>query len=180
MIIYWHLFLAFFIPGIVGYGGGPAFIPLIQYEVVNRYGWLSVEKFGELLALGNALPGPITTKMAGYVGYELEGILGAFVALFATIAPSVIAMIFLLGLLYKFKDSPRVKRMTKLIRPTIAVLLTVLAYQFFISSWELAGGYQTVFLAAASIFLFEKVKLHPAYVIVGSLVYGALIIPIFN
>lgn len=180
MIIYWHLFLAFFIPGIVGYGGGPASIPLIQIEVVNRYGWLSVEEFAELLALGNALPGPIATKMAGYVGYEMAGVFGAFIALFATVAPSLIAMVCLLGLLYKFKDSPKVKRMTKLIRPTIAVLLAVLAYQFFFSSWETSGIYQTIFLVAGSLFLLEKVKVHPAYVIVGSLLYGALIIPVFN
>ncbi|HAO02088.1 MAG TPA: transporter, partial [Halomonas sp.] len=27
-MIYWDLFLAFFIPNIIGYGGGPAIIPL--------------------------------------------------------------------------------------------------------------------------------------------------------
>jgi chromate transporter len=180
MLIYWHLFLAFLIPGIVGYGGGPASIPLIEVEVVERYEWLTVEEFAELLALGNALPGPIATKMAGYVGYEMGGFFGAFIALFATVAPSLIAMVCLLGLLYKFKDSPRVKRMTKLIRPTIAVLLAVLAYQFFFSSWESSGVYQTIFLVVVSFFLLEKVKVHPAYVIVGSLIYGALIIPVFN
>jgi chromate transporter len=176
MLIYWEIFLAFFIPGIVGYGGGPAFIPLIQYEVVNRYGWMTVEEFGELLALGNTLPGPIATKMAGYVGYEIGGPLGAFVALFATVAPSLIAMVFLLGLLYKFKDSPRVKRMTSLIRPTIAILLAVLAYQFFSTSWVSAGMLQTIFLVVVSFLLLEKWKVHPAYVIVGSLAYGAFIL----
>jgi chromate transporter len=176
MLMYWEIFLAFFIPGIVGYGGGPAFIPLIQYEVVNRYGWMTVEEFGELLALGNTLPGPIATKMAGYVGYEVGGPLGAFVALFATIAPSLIAMVFLLGLLYKFKDSPRVKRMTSLIRPTIAILLAALAYQFFSTSWVSAGMLQTIFLVVVSFLLLEKWKVHPAYVIVGSLAYGAFFI----
>ena len=63
-MIYVEIFLAFFIPGIVGYGGGPASIPLIEYEVVERYGWLTVDEFAEVLALGNALPGPIATKMA--------------------------------------------------------------------------------------------------------------------
>lgn len=174
MIGYWHLFLAFFIPGIVGYGGGPAFIPLIEHEVVHRYGWLSMEEFGELLALGNALPGPIATKMAGYVGYEVGGLLGAFVTLFATVAPSLLIMVFLLRLLNKFKDSPRVKRMTGLIRPSIAVLLGVLAYRFVAGSWQTAGSVHTLFLAGASFLLLEKWKVHPAYVIIGALMYGAL------
>ena len=64
-MIYWQIFLAFFIPGIVGYGGGPASIPLIEHEVVDRYGWLTVQEFSEVLALGNSLPGPIATKLAG-------------------------------------------------------------------------------------------------------------------
>ncbi len=106
-MIYWEIFLAFFIPGIVGYGGGPSSIPLIQAEVVDRYGWFTVSEFGEILAVGNALPGPIATKMAGYIGYEVGGIVGSFVALFATVAPSLIAMLFLLGILLKFKDLRR-------------------------------------------------------------------------
>ncbi|RBW68837.1 chromate transporter [Bacillus taeanensis] len=173
-MIYWQIFLAFFIPGIVGYGGGPASIPLVENEVVDRYGWLTVEEFSEVLALGNALPGPIATKMAGYIGYEQGGVLGAFVGVFATVAPSLILMVMLLGLLYKFKDSPKVKRMTMLIRPTIAVLLGVMAYQFFTSSYEGAGVWQTLFLVIASFVLMEKLKVHPAFVIVGALGYGAI------
>lgn len=172
-MIYWHLFLAFFIPGIVGYGGGPATIPLVQNEVVQRYGWLTNEEFGELLALGNALPGPIATKMAGYVGYEVGGWLGSLVALLATVAPSLLAMVFLLSLLYKFKDSPNVKRMTAYIRPTIAILLGVLAYDFFASAWSSAGMIQTLLIGGVSLVLLEKYKIHPAYVIVGALIYGA-------
>lgn len=173
-MLYLEIFLAFFIPGIVGYGGGPASIPLIQAEVVDRYGWLTVEEFGELLAIANALPGPIATKMAGYVGYELGGAFGSFVALFATVAPSLIAMLFLLGLLYKFKDSPKVKKMTALIKPTIATLLGVLAFQFFSTSWYSAGLIQTLVIAVVSLLLLEKLKVHPALVIVGALIYGAV------
>ncbi len=173
-MIYWQIFLAFFIPGIVGYGGGPSSIPLIQNEVVNRYHWLTMEQFGQTLALGNALPGPIATKMAGQIGYEVGGLLGSFVALFATVAPSLLAMIFLLGFLYRHKDSPRVKRMTAYIRPTIAVMLGVIGYQFFYEFWQRSGIWTTIFLAVASLLLMEKWKVHPAWVILGSLCYGAI------
>lgn len=173
-MIYWQLFLAFFIPGILGYGGGPASIPLVENEVVKNYGWLTVNEFSEVLALGNSLPGPIATKMAGYIGYELAGIPGALVAIFATVAPSLILMIALLSLLLKFKDSPKVKRMSNYIRPTIAVLLGVMAINFFVESYEGAGWLQTGFLIIASYLLLERYKVHPAYVIMGSLVYGGV------
>jgi len=175
-MIYWQLFLAFFIPGIIGYGGGPASIPLVENEVVHHYGWLSVSEFSEVLALGNALPGPIATKMAGYIGYQQAGVLGVIVAEFATVAPSLLIMIGLLGILYKFKESPKVKRMTNYIRPTIAVLLGVMAYRFFVESYQDTGMLHTVILTGASLLLLQKWKVHPAFVIVGSLVYGAALL----
>ncbi|MCT2537224.1 chromate transporter [Aquibacillus koreensis] len=173
-MIYWEIFLAFFIPGIVGYGGGPASIPLVENEVVDRFGWLSVNGFSEMLAMANALPGPIATKMAGYIGYQQAGIPGAFVGVFATVAPSLILMIVLLGILMRFKDSPKVKRMTSLIRPTIAILLGVMAFDFFRTSYVDSGVWQMIGIAVVSFVLMEKLKVHPAFVIVGALGYGAV------
>ncbi|WP_282172858.1 chromate transporter [Cytobacillus firmus] len=175
-MIYVQIFLAFFIPGILGYGGGPASIPLVENEVVDHYGWLTTNEFSEMLAMGNALPGPIATKMAGYIGYEQGGILGAIVGVFATVAPSLILMIALLGLLMKYKESPRVKRMTTYIRPVIAVLLGIMTYDFFFSAYEGAGIWQTLFIGLVSFFLMERLKVHPAYVIAGALLYGGLVL----
>lgn len=129
-MIYIQLFMAFFVSNILGYGGGPASIPLIQKEVVDRYHWLTVKEFSEMLAIGNALPGPIATKMAGFIGYQQAGILGSVIALFATIAPSVLLLVILLRILFKYKDSPNVKKMTNYIRPVIAILLGLMAYEF--------------------------------------------------
>lgn len=175
-MVYWHLFVAFLIPGVVGYGGGPASIPLIEHEVVNRFDWMSTQQFGEVLALGNALPGPIATKMAGFIGFEVAGIPGALVAIFATVAPSLAAMLLLMKFLLKYKNHPRVQQMTALIRAPIAVLLGVLAFQFFSMSWSDSGAIQTVVLVGASLLLLEKFKVHPVIVIIGALVYGALVL----
>lgn len=173
-MIYWHIFLAFFIPGILGYGGGPASIPLVESEVVGRYEWLTVSEFSEVLALGNALPGPIATKMAGFIGFQQGGIFGAMVGIFATVAPSLILMVVLLGLLYKYKDSPKVKRLSNYVRPTIAVLLGIMTYSFFATSYVDAGILQTLLLIIVSFFLLVRLKIHPAFVIILALGYGAL------
>jgi chromate transporter len=173
-MIYVKIFWAFFISGMLGYGGGPASIPLIENEVVDRYEWMSVNEFSEVLAMGNALPGPIATKMAGYIGYSEGGILGAAVGIFAVVAPSLMLMIGLLGILMKFKDTPRVKRLTIVVRPVIAVLLGVMAYDFFSSSYEGVGLIQTILIGGISFVLMEKMKVHPAYVIAGALLYGVL------
>lgn len=155
-MIYFKIFWAFFIPGILGYGGGPSSIPLIETEVVDRYHWLTVNEFSEVLALGNSLPGPIATKMAGYIGYEVSGVLGGIVAVFAMVAPSLILMISLLSILMKYKNSPRVKRMTMVVRPVIAVLLGVMTYDLLFSSYESVGWLQTLGIGVISFILMEK------------------------
>lgn len=172
-MIYWKIFVANFIANILGYGGGPATIPLLEHEVVHRYGWYTVSEYSEMVALGNGLPGPIATKLAGYIGYDQGGILGAIVGLFATVAPSMILMIALLGLLLKYKDSPKVKKLTQFVRPTIAVLLGVMTYNFFFNSYEGSGMIHTIILAVLGFFALEKLKLSPVYVVIGALAYGA-------
>ncbi|WP_339227233.1 chromate transporter [Oceanobacillus sp. FSL K6-2867] len=175
-MIYIDIFIAFFIPGILGYGGGPASIPLIENEVVIRYGWMSVQEFSEILALGNSLPGPIATKMAGYIGYEVGGIPGAVVGVFATVAPSLILLIFLGGMLLKYKDSPKVKRLTLFVQPVIAILLGVMAWRFFSESYEGIGIWQTALLVGVSFLLIERFKIHPALIIAGALIYGGFLL----
>ncbi|MBD7938793.1 MULTISPECIES: chromate transporter [Cytobacillus] len=173
-MIYWEIFLAFFIPGILGYGGGPATIPLIENEVVGKYGWMSTQEFSEVLAIGNSLPGPIATKMAGYIGYAEGGILGSFVALFATIAPSIILMLVLMAILMKYKDTPQVKNISKIVRPVIAVLLAVMTFQFLKDSFSSLGMIYSLLMVIGSYFLLEKMKMHPAIVISIALAVGAI------
>lgn len=173
-MIYLEIFMANFIANILGYGGGPATIPLLEYEVVNRYGWYSVNEFSEMVALGNGLPGPIATKLAGYIGFHQGGFLGAVVGLFASVAPSMIMMIALLGLLLKFKESPKVIKLTQYVRPTIAVLLGVMTFNFFFSSYESIGVIHTIILGIGSLLALERFRISPVFVVVGALVYGAV------
>lgn len=169
-----HLFWAFFLANLLGYGGGPPSIPLIQSEVVDRYGWLTLKAFGDLLALGNALPGPIATKLAAAIGYQQGGGMGAVVALTATVAPSAVAMVALFRFADRFKDAPQVQAMARAVQPVVAVLLGILAVQFFSEAFHGSGWVHTAVLAAASYWTLERLRIHPALVIAGSLVYGAL------
>ncbi len=171
-MIYVDIFLAFFIPGIIGYGGGPASIPLIENQVVSTYGWMTTAEFSDTLALANALPGPIATKLAGYIGYEQGGILGAFIALFATVGPSLILMLALLSLLYRYRDSARVKRLSSFVLPAIVILMANLTFDFFATSIGGISWIPTIIIAVVSYFALEKFKVHPALVIVVGLLVG--------
>nr|WP_300309137.1 chromate transporter [Halomonas sp.] len=175
-MIYWQLFLAFFIPNIIGYGGGPAIIPLIENEVVATYGWMTHPQFAETLALGNALPSPIATKIAGYVGYDVAGIGGAAVAIFATVAPSLILMIAALGVLYRYRDSVKVKSMSQWVRPVVMILMAYLTWNFLEESLTTSGFIHTMIIAAVAALLLMKTRVHPALVVGFGLTYGALLL----
>lgn len=171
-MIYLQIFWAFFITNILGYGGGPPSIPLIQNEVVDHYGWMTNQQFGEVLAIANALPSPISTKLAGYIGYEVGGWFGAFVGVFATVAPTAIAMVVLLRFVDLFREAPQVKAMTQSVRPVVAVLSGIIAYQFLQGSIEQIGWVHTLILGTLGFLLLEWKKIHPALVIGGAMIYG--------
>ena len=175
IIEYLEILWVFFITNLLGYGGGPATIPLIQHEVVEVFGWMTDFEFITLLAAGNALPGPIATKMAGAIGFIQAGGVGAILGLVATVTPSLVLKIVMMNFLLKHKNSPRVKRMSLYIKPTIAVLLGVIILQNFTAAFALMSWFHVVILAGGAFYLLEKKKIHPSLVILFALIYGAVI-----
>ncbi|WP_018923013.1 chromate transporter [Salsuginibacillus kocurii] len=167
-----QIFMAFFRSGMLGYGGGPASIPLVQKEAVETYEWMSDEEFGDILALGNTLPGPIITKLAGYIGYHVGGVVGMLNALFATIFPTVFLMIVLIGFLTSFSDSPIVQGMTHAVAPVVGVMMLVLTYNFFKTSRDQLGWVGMIALGVVSILIIELLNVHPAILIAILLIAG--------
>ena len=170
------IFLAFFMANILGYGGGPASIPLMYDQIVSQFGWLNNIEFSNMLALGNALPGPIATKIAAYVGFEVYGWGGFILALIGTIVPSAVALIWLLKVLQRYKHSLIVKGMSLLVQPVIAIMMMLLTISLASDSFRAIGYIHSIILAVIAIIALIKYKLHPAYVIIFAFAYGGFII----
>ncbi|WP_168123530.1 chromate transporter [Paenibacillus sp. HB172176] len=175
-----QLIIGFFLANVLGYGGGPASIPLMYREIVTHHEWATPQQFSNILALGNALPGPIATKIAAFVGYDVGGVGGALLALAATIVPSAAALIILLKLLQKHRASPVVKGMTLLVQPVIAIMMLLLTWQMADSAVASIGWIQSICIAAIAFWAIQRRKLHPAFVILAAFVYGGLVIPHLN
>lgn len=175
-----NLVIGFFIANVLGYGGGPASIPLMYREIVTNHEWTTPVEFSNILALGNALPGPIATKIAAFVGYDVGGWIGSIIALAATIVPSAVALILLLKVLQKHRQSPVVKGMTLLVQPVIAMMMLLLTWQMAQSSVESIGIIQSLIIAAVAFWAMQFRKIHPAIVIVIAFAYGGLVIPHLN
>jgi len=72
--------LVFFLRlGFTAFGGPAAHIAMMEEEVVHRRRWLSRDRFLDLLAAANMLPGPTSTELAIYIGYVQAGWLGLLV-----------------------------------------------------------------------------------------------------
>ena len=79
-MIYLQLFLSFLQIGLFSFGGGYAAMPLIQGQVVDAHGWLSMSEFTDLITISQMTPGPIAINAATFVGIKIAGLPGALAA----------------------------------------------------------------------------------------------------
>lgn len=175
-----ELVIAMIRTGVLGFGGGPSVIPLIQYEAVKRYKWIEDEEFGDMLALANALPGPIATKMAGYLGYRLKGWRGASLGIIAHILPSSLAMIALMSLVLYLSQSAIIYGMIQGVAPVIAVMLGIMGYEFAERAFKGLGIYVAIITIAICFALLQLAQIHPAVVVVLFLAYGSIHYKLFD
>lgn len=166
IILLRRIFIAFFRAGMLGYGGGLSAIPLMHREVVGTYKWMDDTEFSDVLALANTLPGPINTKLSGYIGYRLAGIWGLLVALIATVIPTAILMVLLLTTLNTYKDKAWVQGMAKGVIPVAGVMIGVLAWGFIKLAFKTMGSHLTIILTVVSLIVMQLLGIHPAILIV--------------
>ena len=150
----WTLFATFFKIGSLTYGGGFAAIPLIQHVVVDGMRWLDLTAFRDGIALGQITPGPVFIT-ATFIGYKVNGLLGAAVATIGIFTPSLAAMMLLKRAHAKVKDLRIVKAFIMgLLAGVIGLLLSVMR-QFGVQSlvdWQT----WTVFAVSASYLILWK------------------------
>jgi chromate transporter len=174
----WALFISFGTATMLGYGGGPSIIPIYQDQVVNRNGWMDTTEFGRSLAFGNALPGPIATKLAAYIGYKVAGWPGSIVALIAVVMPTALLMIALAGIMIKLENNPYIKGMIRGIQPVIFVMMAMLAFDFSKYAFGQTGGagwlsFLPFMIAALFFIMVQYLQLNAVWGILMALVIGA-------
>jgi len=108
----------FFKVAMVAFGGGYAMIPILQWDLVDHLGWLTLQQFLDGILLGFVTPGPIIIT-ATFVGYWVKGLLGAIVATVAIFLPPILIIIFLTPFYQRIKEA-------KLMRPVIQGILAAL------------------------------------------------------
>ncbi|MDD2233526.1 MAG: chromate transporter [Desulfitobacteriaceae bacterium] len=168
----WDVFIAFVRASNLGFGGGPAVVPLIKAEAVDRYHWMDEQEFADALAISNALPGPIATKMASHIGYKQAGWPGVVVALIGTVVPTLIIVILLSNIIMKYSDSPELKAMLKAVRPVVVVLIAQTAFEMGRKSFSALSSWGIAAVTAALIYF---TSIHPVFFIASAMLFGWIV-----
>ncbi len=122
-MIYLELFLSFLEVGLFSIGGGYAAIPIIQSQVVEKYAWLSLNEFTDLITIAEMTPGPIAVNSATFVGIKIAGILGAIISTLAVILPSLFIVSLLAHLYFKYRNIDFMQKILGTLRPVIVALI---------------------------------------------------------
>jgi len=103
-MIYLQLFLSFLQVGMFSVGGGYAAMPLIQSQVVEQHGWLTMQEFTDLITIAEMTPGPIAVNSATFVGLRIAQVPGAIIATLGCITPALFFVSLLSYIYRKYKD----------------------------------------------------------------------------
>ena len=69
------------------FGGGYVIVTLMKEKFVDQLHWIKEDEMLDLIAIAQSAPGAIAVNGAIVVGYKLAGLIGALVAIVATIIP---------------------------------------------------------------------------------------------
>lgn len=129
-MIYLLLFWEYFKIGLFTIGGGYAMLPMV-IQVVQKHQWLTNDQLYNFIGVAESTPGPFAINLATFVGTMVGneqfgfwgGVLGAVVATFAVVLPSLVIIVIVSKLLEQFKSSKYVQGALYGIRPVVVGLV---------------------------------------------------------
>jgi chromate transporter len=160
--------------GALAFGGGFPAIPLIQYEMVDRFQWLTTKEFLDGIALGQVTPGPILIT-ATFIGYKVSNVLGATMATLGIFFPSFFILVLLIPYHDRLKGIEKVQMMEQGILGSFIGMLALVLFNF--GRTSLVDMPRILMAAAAFFAIYKKVSL-PYILLTGGmlsiLIYGFL------
>lgn len=184
MSILWDLFISFIQIGLFSIGGGMAAIPLIQSQIVDHHGWLTLTEFTDLITIAEMTPGPIAVNSATFIGLKIYGFPGAVIATFGCILPSIIIVSLLAWMYNKYRNLSVLQAALAGLRPVIIALIASAGISIFILSiWGEHFSWATIsqvdFLAlllfVAAFYVLRRYKASPISVMIGTGLIGGII-----
>jgi chromate transporter len=125
--------------GAFGFGGGMAMLSILREHVLNRRKWISETEFTTAVAMAQMVPGPFIPNVAEYIGYRLRGFKGMLLAAISFLLPSVLAILVLSVVYFRYGSVPAVQFAFRGIGPVVSAILLVATWQIArtsVKSWR--------------------------------------------
>lgn len=157
-------------------------LSLIQADVVDRYQWISLQEFTDIVAISQMTPGPIGINSATYIGYtaihnagysESMAILGSVVATGAVCLPSFLLVLLISFYFTKFRNNKYVAAAFTGLRPVTVGLIGAAALM--LMNKENFIDYKSFLIFGAAFLLTWKFKIHPILMIFLAGIAGMLL-----
>jgi chromate transporter len=114
--------------GVTAFGGPAAHIAMMHDEVVRRRGWVTDERFVDLVGATNLIPGPNSTELAIHLGWDRARGRGLVVAGVCFIVPAALIVGVLAWIYVTYGDTPALEGVLYGIKPVvIAIVVQALA-----------------------------------------------------
>ena len=127
------LFLSTFYLSAFTFGGGYVIVTLMKRKFVDELHWIDEDEMLDLVAIAQSAPGAIAVNGAIVVGYKLAGLLGALVAILATILPPFV-IISAISFFYElFRDSFVISTLLAGMQAGVAAVIASVV-------WDMGGG----------------------------------------
>jgi chromate transporter len=118
-----ELALLFLRLGLTAFGGPAAHVALMETEVVRRRRWISSERFLDLFGAANLIPGPSSTELAIFIGYEQAGWLGLLVGGVCFILPASLMVTALAWAYVRYGTVPQVAGVLYGVKPVVIAIV---------------------------------------------------------
>lgn len=141
---------AFLRLGFIAFGGTAAHIAMMEDEFVRRRGWLTRERFLDLVGAVNLLLGPSSTELAIYLGQIRGGVPGLLAAGAAFILPAAAMVAGLAWAYMRYGALPQVAGILFGVKPVVVVLIAQAVWSLARTALKLK---ELAFLAAVVVVL---------------------------
>ncbi len=101
----WKIFVSFFKIGLFTFGGGYAMMPLFRQELIEKRKYITENELIDYYSIGQCTPGVIAVNVATFTGYKIKKVMGATIATFAIVLPSLVVIMILAGILNTLADN---------------------------------------------------------------------------
>ena len=169
--LYWKLFTSVLYVSTFMIGPGYVAIPLMKRRFEKDLGWVDSEEMADFVAIGQSVPGPLSTNTLIQLGYKMGGVLGILTAIFgAILIPMILTS--LIQIFYSaFISNPYVSLIFKGMNAAVVAIMVDITLSMGMDNIKSAKHIPAVLIAVSFLLAFV-IKVNVMLIMLGGVAVG--------